>query len=69
MLFVTQEAGASPDMERPLSPYMFPTWHCFQITSVLSILHRSTGMALAGYGFEIRSVFTAAAPCSPQLPL
>jgi succinate dehydrogenase / fumarate reductase cytochrome b subunit len=34
-------------MERPLSPYMFPTWYRFQITSVLSILHRFTGIALA----------------------
>ena len=34
-------------MERPLSPYMLPTWYCFQITSVLSILHRFTGIALA----------------------
>src|ERR1700740_2959437 len=34
-------------MERPLSPFMFPTWYRFQITSVLSILHRLTGIALA----------------------
>lgn len=34
-------------MERPLSPYMFPRWYRFQITSALSILHRLTGMALA----------------------
>jgi succinate dehydrogenase / fumarate reductase cytochrome b subunit len=34
-------------MERPLSPYMFPRWYRFQITSVLSILHRFTGVALA----------------------
>src|SRR5260370_16876069 len=34
-------------MERPLSPFMFPTWYRFQITSVLSILHRFTGIALA----------------------
>jgi succinate dehydrogenase / fumarate reductase cytochrome b subunit len=26
---------------------MFPTWYRFQITSVLSILHRLTGIALA----------------------
>ena len=31
----------------PLSPFMFPTWCRFQITSVLSILHRFTGIALA----------------------
>src|SRR5437763_4779846 len=34
-------------MERPLSPFMFPTWSRFQITSVLSILHRFTGIALS----------------------
>src|SRR5712671_5403316 len=34
-------------MERPLSPFMFPRWYRFQITSVLSILHRFTGIALA----------------------
>ncbi len=34
-------------MERPLSPFMFPTWYRFQITSFLSILHRLTGIALS----------------------
>jgi succinate dehydrogenase / fumarate reductase cytochrome b subunit len=34
-------------MERPLSPFMFPRWYRFQITSALSILHRLTGIALA----------------------
>jgi len=34
-------------MERPISPFMFPTWYRFQITSTLSILHRLTGIALA----------------------
>src|ERR1700761_9107683 len=34
-------------MERPLSPFMFPIWYRFQITSALSILHRLTGVALA----------------------
>src|SRR5262249_16842292 len=34
-------------VERPLSPFMFPTWYRFQITSLLSILHRLTGIALA----------------------
>ena len=33
-------------MERPLSPFMFPTWYRFQITSALSILHRLTGIGL-----------------------
>src|SRR6266566_8595975 len=39
--------GGSIAMERPLSPFMFPTWYRFQVTSVLSILHRFTGIALA----------------------
>src|SRR5260370_40650051 len=34
-------------MERPISPFMFPTWYRFQVTSALSILHRLTGIALA----------------------
>jgi succinate dehydrogenase / fumarate reductase cytochrome b subunit len=34
-------------MERPLSPFMFPTWYRFQITSALSILHRLAGIALS----------------------
>jgi succinate dehydrogenase / fumarate reductase cytochrome b subunit len=34
-------------MERPLSPFMFPKWYRFQITSTLSILHRLTGIALS----------------------
>jgi len=34
-------------MVRPLSPFMFPVWYRFQITSALSILHRLTGIALA----------------------
>jgi len=34
-------------VQRPLSPFMFPIWYRFQITSALSILHRFTGVALA----------------------
>jgi len=37
---------ASP-VNRPLSPFMFPIWYRFQVTSALSILHRLTGIALA----------------------
>src|SRR6266481_7426948 len=44
---IPNKPGASITMERPLSPFMFPTWYRFQITSVLSILHRLTGIALA----------------------
>jgi succinate dehydrogenase / fumarate reductase, cytochrome b subunit len=34
-------------MQRPLSPFMFPTWYRFQMTSALSIMHRLTGIVLA----------------------
>ena len=34
-------------MDRPLSPFMFPKWYRFQMTSMLSILHRLAGIALA----------------------
>ena len=33
--------------QRPLSPFMFPIWYRFQMTSALSILHRLTGIALS----------------------
>ena len=32
---------------RALSPFMFPKWYRFQLTLLLSILHRLTGIALA----------------------
>jgi succinate dehydrogenase / fumarate reductase, cytochrome b subunit len=34
-------------MERPIAPFMFPTWYRFQITSLLSVIHRFTGIGLA----------------------
>jgi succinate dehydrogenase / fumarate reductase cytochrome b subunit len=34
-------------MQNPISPFMFPKYYRFQITSTLSILHRLTGIALA----------------------
>ena len=34
-------------MQHPISPFMFPKYYRFQITSTLSILHRLTGIALA----------------------
>jgi succinate dehydrogenase / fumarate reductase cytochrome b subunit len=40
-----KDSGGSVAMERPLSPFMFPNWYRFQITSALSILHRFTGIA------------------------
>ena len=33
--------------QRPTSPFMFPIWYRFQMTSALSILHRLTGIGLA----------------------
>jgi hypothetical protein len=49
-------------MERPNSPFMFPKWYRFQITSALSILyHLCNGIRHlawdAGYGFEIRDAY------------
>jgi hypothetical protein len=44
---LAKKPGASLTMERPLSPFMFRTWYRFQITSVLSIVHRLTGIALS----------------------
>ena len=44
---VSQKTERSAAIERPLSPFMFPTWYRFQITSILSIVHRFTGIALA----------------------
>jgi len=34
-------------MDRPISPFMFPSWYRFQVTSALSIFHRITGIILA----------------------
>ena len=34
-------------MQRPLSPFMFPSWYRFGTTSALSILHRLSGVGLA----------------------
>jgi len=41
------KASGQRTVQRPLSPFMFPTWYRFQITSALSILHRITGIGLA----------------------
>jgi succinate dehydrogenase / fumarate reductase cytochrome b subunit len=48
-------------MERPISPFMFPTWYRFQVTSVLSILHRFTGIALAAGSLLLASWLIAVA--------
>src|SRR5216684_2140868 len=37
-------------MERPLSPFMFPSWYHFQIGSALSILHPWWLIAVAAGG-------------------
>src|ERR1700743_3823546 len=34
-------------MERPISPFMFPIWYRFRLPSLLLILHRLAGIALA----------------------
>ena len=41
------KASDQRTVQRPLSPFMFPRWYRFQITSTLSILHRITGIGLA----------------------
>lgn len=41
-------------LNRPLSPFMFPVWYRFQITSALSILHQ-----LAGVGLAVGSILLA----------
>jgi hypothetical protein len=44
---ISKQKERSAAIEHPLSPFMFPRWYRFQITSVLSIVHRFTGIALA----------------------
>jgi succinate dehydrogenase flavin-adding protein (antitoxin of CptAB toxin-antitoxin module) len=44
---IKAENRGATDMERPTSPFMFPTWYRFQVTSALSILSGLTGIALA----------------------
>jgi succinate dehydrogenase / fumarate reductase, cytochrome b subunit len=53
-------------MERPISPFMFPTWYRFQITSALSILHRLTGIGLA-LGFVLLTWWLVAVASGGQL--
>lgn len=38
---------ARPDAGRPLSPFMLGLYYRFQLTSVLSFLHRMTGVGLS----------------------
>jgi succinate dehydrogenase / fumarate reductase cytochrome b subunit len=51
-------------VERPLSPFMFPTHYKPQITSVMSILHRATGCAL-GIGTLLLAWWLVAAASGP----
>jgi succinate dehydrogenase / fumarate reductase, cytochrome b subunit len=53
-------------MQRPLSPFMFPTWYRFQLTSALSILHRLTGIAL-GVGSILLSWWLVAVAAGGEL--
>ena len=46
---------------RPLSPFMLGQYYRFQITSVTSILHRISGVAMAGAGVLVVWWFLAAA--------
>jgi len=39
--------------ERPLSPFMLGQYYKFQITSLMSILHRATGVSLAFGGISL----------------
>ncbi len=39
--------------ERPLAPFMLGTYYRFQITSVMSFLHRATGVALVFGAFVL----------------
>jgi succinate dehydrogenase / fumarate reductase, cytochrome b subunit len=41
----------APPSNRPISPFMFPVWYRFQLTSALSIIHRLTGIGLAAGSF------------------
>src|SRR5271165_235053 len=53
-------------MERPLSPFMFPTWYRFQITSALSILHRLTGICL-GRGIDPAGLVARLGGCGRRI--
>lgn len=42
-----------PPRQRPLSPFMLGPYYRLQLTSVLSFLHRITGIALAAAGVAV----------------
>lgn len=56
---------ARPQDNRPLSPFMLGTYYRFQISSLLSILHRITGVGLA-FGLLVFAAWLWAAAYSPD---
>lgn len=54
-----------PQDQRPLSPFMLGSYYRFQISSLLSILHRITGVAL-GFGLILFAAWIVAAAYSPE---
>lgn len=54
-----------PQDQRPLSPFMLGSAYRFQISSLLSILHRITGVGLA-FGLILFAAWLAAAAYSPE---
>lgn len=51
--------------ERPLSPFMLGQYYKFQITSVMSFLHRATGMVLS-FGAFLLTAWLVAVAAGPQ---
>ncbi len=51
--------------QRPLSPFMLGTYYRFQMSSLLSILHRITGIGLA-IGLILFAAWISAAAYSPE---
>lgn len=54
-----------PQEQRPLSPFMLGTYYRFQISSLLSILHRITGVGLA-FGLILFAAWLVTAAYSPE---
>lgn len=54
-----------PQEQRPLSPFMLGPYYRFQMSSLLSILHRITGVILA-FGLILFAAWIWAAAYSPE---
>ena len=50
--------------KRPLSPFMIGPYYRPQLTSMLSIAHRATGVLLSAAGFALAAWLLAVAGCS-----